>query len=175
VLDAIAWYGGNSGRGFELDNGFETTGWREMQYDDTPAGTRPVGLKAANPWGLYDTLGNVWEWCADTWHQSYVGAPTDGSAWIDGDESAAKRVIRGGSWDCEARYVRAAYRNHDFTSDLLDLVGFRCARIQSVGGAQAIVEGREEQARRAERGEAVTTNRERRTLVDRLLGRRNRS
>jgi formylglycine-generating enzyme required for sulfatase activity len=80
VLDPIAWYRGNSGVGFELDNGVDSSDWKEKQYDHTNAGTRKVGLKKPNPWGLHDMLGNVWEWCADTWRDSYEGAPTDGSA-----------------------------------------------------------------------------------------------
>jgi formylglycine-generating enzyme required for sulfatase activity len=96
VLDAIAWYGGNSGVGFELDNGYDSSEWKEKQYEHTRAGTRPVAQKAANPWGLYDMLGNVWEWCDDRWHDSYRGAPTEGSAWID-PGGAASRVVRGGS------------------------------------------------------------------------------
>jgi formylglycine-generating enzyme required for sulfatase activity len=59
--------------------------------------TVPVGSFEANPWGLYNVHGNVWEWCEDFWHDNYSSAPLDGSAWLRaGDDS--RRVIRGGSW-----------------------------------------------------------------------------
>ena len=95
VLDAIAWYGGKSGVGFELENGFDSSDWPEKQHTFSRAGTHPVGQKKPNAWGLYDMVGNVWEWCADDRHESYEGAPTDGSAWID-LQGAANRVVRGG-------------------------------------------------------------------------------
>ena len=59
--------------------------------------TIEVGQFSANGFGLYDMHGQVWEWCQDVWHDSYEGAPTDGSAWVeDGDQD--KRACRGGSW-----------------------------------------------------------------------------
>ena len=59
--------------------------------------TTDVGSFPSNAWGLCDMHGNVWEWCADTWHENYTGAPTDGSAWgILGDKKA--KLLRGGSW-----------------------------------------------------------------------------
>jgi hypothetical protein len=96
-----------------------------------------VGMKAPNAWGLYDMLGNVWEWCADQWHGSYEGAPADGSPRIDSEKRAAVRVMRGGSWFGDARYVRAAYRDGDDPAARGNLLGFRCARVQVVSGAGA--------------------------------------
>lgn len=66
---------------------------------------------AANAFGLYDMHGNAWEWCADNWHASYDGAPTDGSMWEATDEdNRPYRVIRGGSWDSIANSCRSASR-----------------------------------------------------------------
>ena len=129
VLDGIAWYGGNSGAGFELETGEDSSGWAEKQFDHSKAGTRPVKLKKPNAWGLYDMLGNVWEWCEDHWHESYSGAPGDGRAWLDTDaSSAAYRVIRGGSWYGPARSVRSASRGRNGPQSRNDYLGFRCAR-----------------------------------------------
>jgi formylglycine-generating enzyme required for sulfatase activity len=130
ALDPIAWYGGNSGVDFDLDNGYDSSDWKEKQYPHTRAGTRPVKLKRVNPWGLYDMLGNVWEWTQDHWHGDYQGAPTDGSAWADGDPGTL-RVLRGGSWNDYAHNVRALSRYALHPVNRFDNVGFRCARVQA--------------------------------------------
>jgi formylglycine-generating enzyme required for sulfatase activity len=88
-------------------------------------GTTPVDAYDANPWGLRDMLGNVYEWCEDHWHDDYTGAPTDGSAWItDGDP---RRVVRGGSWINNHMNYRADHR-YKYPGDPSPWVGFRLAR-----------------------------------------------
>jgi len=130
ALDPIAWYGGNSGKGFDLPNGYDSSDWPEKQYSHNTAGTRAVKLKAPNEWGLHDMLGNVSEWCADPWQAGYDGAPADGSIWQDASTSGAKRVLRGGSWRNSAHYVRSASRGAVGPGVRIDDTGFRCARVQ---------------------------------------------
>jgi formylglycine-generating enzyme required for sulfatase activity len=130
ALDAIAWYGGNSGVGFDLDNGYNSADWPEKQYPDSPSGTHPVALKDANPWGLYDMLGNVWEWTEDAWHGSHEGAAPDGRPRA-GEPGAARRVLRGGSWISDGRGVRSAHRFAYDPGDRNVYFGFRLARVQA--------------------------------------------
>lgn len=121
ILDDIAWYGGNCGRDYDLEEGHDTSGWYGKQYPDRKAGTRRVALKRPNPWGLYDMLGNVWQWCEDEFRYP------DGIAAIRG---GVDRVVRGGSWVSLAQVVRAASRVRKPPSDRGDALGFRLARSQ---------------------------------------------
>jgi formylglycine-generating enzyme required for sulfatase activity len=90
----------------------------------------PSGTFGPNPFGLYDMLGNAWQWVADCWNDNYLRAPADGSAWLAGD--CSKRVLRGGSWDNLPAFVRSAARsrsdarNADF--DYASYAGFRVAK-----------------------------------------------
>ena len=89
--------------------------------------TAPVGQFPANAFGLYDMHGNVWEWVQDCYHDSYMGAPNDGSAWVTGGEQKS-RVLRGGSWNYGPAYLRSTDRDWfapDFRSNF---GGFRLAR-----------------------------------------------
>lgn len=70
----------------------------------------PVGGKEPNAWGLYDMLGNVWEWCADAYQPGYAGAPTDGTARQAASDDDYRRVLRGGSWFDKAEDLRSASR-----------------------------------------------------------------
>jgi formylglycine-generating enzyme required for sulfatase activity len=87
-LSEMAWYSENSG-----------------------SKTHAVGGKRPNAWALADMHGNVWEWCQDWYHETYHGAPTDGSAWLSGGEQKY-RVVRGGSWVYRAASMRSAFRSY---------------------------------------------------------------
>ncbi len=90
-------------------------------------GTTRVGRFPPNPWGLFDMHGNVWEWVQDVVHENYVGAPPTGRAWEEGGDQG-RRILRGGCWLYNPRYLRSALRN-GFSSILSnDIVGFRVAR-----------------------------------------------
>ncbi|MEM9456959.1 MAG: formylglycine-generating enzyme family protein [Myxococcota bacterium] len=127
VLHDIAWYGGNSGVDYDLDEFEDSAEWPEMQYPHTRAGTRDVGLKQPNQWGLYDMLGNVEGWCADV-PRDYEAAAVQNPGQYDGPS----RVRRGGSWFSDARLVRVACRRRLPPGHRRGHLGFRLARGQDL-------------------------------------------
>lgn len=88
--------------------------------------TAPVGSLKPNPFGLYDTAGNVWEWVEDCYHGNYNGAPEDGSAWKEtGGGYCDLRVVRGGSWGASPEFLRASFRGWIGADYRSYLIGFR--------------------------------------------------
>jgi formylglycine-generating enzyme required for sulfatase activity/tetratricopeptide (TPR) repeat protein len=102
-------------------------GWEVHPCEDGYVYTAPVGKFQPNDFTLCDMLGNVWEWVEDCWHDSYNGAPADGSPWTSGGDRA-RRVFRGGSWGGEPRDVRSACRVGDGAGARSHYRGFRLAR-----------------------------------------------
>ncbi len=91
--------------------------------------TLPVGSFPPNAFGLYDMHGNVWEWMQDCWHKDYQNAPDDGSAWLEKNSgNCDRRVVRGGSWFDNPRYLRSALRLRDDSDVVGNGLGFRIAR-----------------------------------------------
>jgi formylglycine-generating enzyme required for sulfatase activity len=90
----------------------------------------PVGSFKPNAFGLYDMHGNVKEWVEDPWHNSYEGAPVDGTTWLQGGDKG-QRVVRGGSWYDPPQGLRAAYRIGDTSGGRGSNNGFRLARTLS--------------------------------------------
>jgi formylglycine-generating enzyme required for sulfatase activity len=103
-------------------------------YGNAPPGvyrmtTTPVRKFPPNAFGLYDMHGNVWEWCVDTWHDNYLGAPTDGSARVETYSSDRNdvdvRILRGGSWYRDPWVCRSADRFRGAANGSFNYVGFR--------------------------------------------------
>jgi hypothetical protein len=97
----------------------------QANYGENIGRTSEVGTYPANSWGLYDMHGNVWEWVEDRWHDTYHGAPDDGSAWTTGSRSV---VQRGGSWQHEPIHLRSASRTSESPRIPEAASGFRVAR-----------------------------------------------
>jgi formylglycine-generating enzyme required for sulfatase activity len=119
---AARWWGDAVGNNNANCNGCGSR-WDNMELAD-------VGSFPPNPFGLYDMLGNVWQWTEDCWHGSYAGAPKDGGPWRE--KNCAKHVLRGGSWNNLPVFVRSAARSGGTADggeyDYSSLAGFRLAR-----------------------------------------------
>jgi len=98
-------------------------------FGKSPGGIAPLktvtaGTLPANRWGLYEIYGNVEEWCEDSWHDGFLGAPSDGSSWLSNGDSR-QRVVRGGSNASPAWHCRTTHRNKFAFNDRIELIGFR--------------------------------------------------
>jgi formylglycine-generating enzyme required for sulfatase activity len=134
-LDDYGWYSNNSGdctidadRVWEEVNQDASRYTRHLRQNNN--GSHPVGQKRPNTWGLYDMHGNVWEWCADDWHNNYEGAPIDSQIWVKDvknhkESGKAKKLFRGGSCFGLARNCRSGFRSYDEASLQNYNLGFR--------------------------------------------------
>jgi formylglycine-generating enzyme required for sulfatase activity len=100
--------------------------WNHVPCVDGFIFTSPVGIFAANPWGLHDMAGNVWEWVSDCWINHYRDAPSDGATGTTGD--CGRRVIRGAAWDDEPDDLRSANRLAVPADRRYNTIGIRVAR-----------------------------------------------
>jgi formylglycine-generating enzyme required for sulfatase activity len=130
-LESMAWYGNNSGNSY-IDalalwrTGADNINKQLIANGNTP---HPVATKQPNAFGLYDMHGNVDEWCEDYYHESYVGAPLDGNAWLSGEDNMRRRVTRGGGYDYYAEGVSSGRRGAGFTDSHYSTSGFRIVAV----------------------------------------------
>ena len=122
-----------------------------MPCDDKAGYASIVGMYEANAFGLHDTIGNLNEFVEDCWHDSYAGAPSDGSAWITGE--CQTRVLRGSAWHW--RPPHASARVHTAPDAIDAMIGFRLAEDLSGSAeparAPGVFETELAQAQRVER------------------------
>ena len=115
---AARWWGSEIGRGNANCDGCGS------QWDNRQ--TAPVGSFRPNGFGLYDMLGNAWQWVADCWNDNLNGRPTDERAWLAG--SCNLRGLRGGSWNNNPWLVRSGHRDWEYSGYRFNSTGFRVAR-----------------------------------------------
>lgn len=124
-LDAIAWYGGNSGVGYS--GGVDCGGWYETQYGSDKCGPHPVGKKRPNGFGIYDMLGGVWEWVEDCCDESWYAVMPEADP-VNTGSGCEHRVLRGGSWLNYAKMLRVSLRYWYPPDNWYYVIGFRCSR-----------------------------------------------
>ena len=132
--DTETWWGdAMPHEGMKVANIADETGLRKYDYwvitndyNDGYAETAHVGSYEPNPWGLYDMIGNVWEWTADWYSPDYYKvSPLENPK---GPEKGRHKVVRGAAWDKEPWFIRSAYRNSYDPTHLFYTFGFRCVR-----------------------------------------------